>query len=90
MAGIEPASERIEPRMSTSVVDLLVSPETPQSTWDSTGQLLGPESPSFARLAASRAALWLYPACILRRPEGGEGRRGPRGAMLCSLRADDR
>ncbi len=59
MAGIEPASERFDPRISTSVVDRLISPEALRSTEGSSGQSLGPESPSFVCLAPSHTALRL-------------------------------
>jgi hypothetical protein len=41
------------------------------------GDPLGPESPSFAQLTASCAALRLSVARLYRRPEIGVGGRGP-------------
>ncbi len=41
MAGIEPASERLSPRMSTSVFDWFFSPVTDQSTKQTTSQPFG-------------------------------------------------
>jgi len=45
MAGIEPASERFDPRTSTSVVRLCVSPFARRRTENASGYPFGPESP---------------------------------------------
>jgi len=45
MAGIEPASERFDPRISTSVAGRNLSPQTSRPARKACGQPLGPESP---------------------------------------------
>jgi len=52
MAGIEPASERFDPQISTSVVVRDCRRHVLRTTEGTADQPLGPESPSFARLAA--------------------------------------
>jgi hypothetical protein len=49
MAGIEPASERIDPRISTSVVGQLILPASGCPTGPETGDPLGPEEPLLCR-----------------------------------------
>lgn len=51
MSGIEPESERFLPRISTSVAGFWFSPGDLEPARVSPSQPLGPESPSFARLA---------------------------------------
>ena len=77
MAGIEPASERLEPRTSTSVGCRLSCQQAYDSQKDSAGPPLEPESPSFVRLAASRTALRLFVTLLFHRSEIGVEGRGP-------------
>ena len=59
MAGIEPASERLDPQISTSVAGCLCRQVSHIRQRISPGQPLEPEDSSFARLAVFRAALRL-------------------------------
>jgi hypothetical protein len=77
MSGIEPESERLVPRISTSVACCSVSPEGSQQAEIPSSQPPGPESPSFAREATWRAALRLCCARPDHRPENGIGGRDP-------------
>jgi len=77
MSGFEPESERIDLRISTSVAGYQFSPEVPQPAGRTSCQLLEPESPSYARLAASHAALRQFDARPCLRSESGAGGRGP-------------
>jgi hypothetical protein len=63
MAGIEPASERLDPRMSTSVAGRFCRQMGPRPAKAPLNQPLEPESSSFMRLAAFRMAL---PLCVAR------------------------
>ncbi len=70
MAGIEPASERLNPRTSTSVVICFLSLKGLQTTKGSFSHLLEPESPSYASLAASGRSTPAFVAPVT--PPAGE------------------
>ena len=73
MAGIEPASEKLNLQTSTSVVNLGYT-NASQLTKNTIGVQLKPESFSFIPLAASSMALWPYdadPTTIQRQDVGG-------------------
>ncbi len=76
MAGIEPASERLDPQISTSVVGCACRPVSYNRQKTSPGHPLEPESSSFARLAEWRAALQLCDVRSCHRLEYGAGGRG--------------
>jgi hypothetical protein len=78
MSGFEPESERFVPRISTSVVDSLVSPGGSQST-RKTGRLTTGTQKSLFRTVSGMAstALLLFDARSYHWQENGVGGRGP-------------
>lgn len=77
MAGFEPASARLDPRISTGLVAFFSHQMSHQRRQGSFSQSLGPESPSFAPLVTSDAATPAFCRPFYHRPESGVGGRDP-------------
>jgi len=78
MSGFEPESERFLPRISTSVVNSLVSPVEFQSTGAATWLTAETRKPLFRTVSGvARAALQLFDARSYLRLEVGVGGRDP-------------
>ena len=86
MSGFEPESERFLPRISTSVVDYLVSPVESQATGAATWLTAETRKPLFRIVSGvANAALHLFDAQSYLREEHGVGGRDPglEGQELC-------
>ena len=78
MSGFEPESEKFLPRISTSVVNSLVSPVEFQSTGAATWLTAETRKPLFRTVSGvARAALQLFDARSYLRLEVGVGGRDP-------------
>jgi hypothetical protein len=85
MAGVEPASERLDPRISTSVVVWLFSLGTPQTTMVIASPATRTRKPFFRMIRGATCGTPTLGRPVYLRLEIGVGGRGPLWARLILL-----